>query len=329
MAHSALTYSIAIRTLGTAGEKFREELLSITRQTIQPERVMVYIAEGYPRPSYTIGREEYVWVKKGMMAQRILPYDEITSDCILMLDDDVRLAEDTVERLMQALEDNNADCVGADTFKNHEMSLAGKAYAAVTNLVFPHCSKVWAFKIHRNGSFSYNNHPVASFYLSQSCAGPASLWRKKVFLSLHLEDELWLERLGFCYGDDVLISYKLFSNGYKLGILYDSGIENLDGGTASVSFRKSDKRMYVRTFASFAIWHRTCLKPRQLSIFSQSLTYACYSIKAIWLLILFLFASIAFASPQLIKQYVKGLTDAWRYVHGVEFKSLSDYILPR
>ena len=91
------TYSIAIRTLGTAGEKFRKELESLCAQTVRPERVVVYIAEGYEGPKFTVGSEEYVWVPKGMMSQRVLPYDEITSDCILMLDDDVLLAPDSAE----------------------------------------------------------------------------------------------------------------------------------------------------------------------------------------------------------------------------------------
>ena len=65
-----LSYSVAIRTLGTAGEVFREELLSLGRQTVPPERVMIYIAEGFPRPDFQVGNEEYRWVRKGMMAQQ-------------------------------------------------------------------------------------------------------------------------------------------------------------------------------------------------------------------------------------------------------------------
>jgi len=38
----------------------------------------VYIAEGYDWSDFMVGREQYVWVKKGMMAQRIMPYDEIS-----------------------------------------------------------------------------------------------------------------------------------------------------------------------------------------------------------------------------------------------------------
>ena len=161
------TYSIAIRTLGSAGEKFLEELRSIAKQTVRPEKVIVYIAEGYSRPEFTVGREEYVWVKKGMVAQRALPYDEISSDCILLLDDDVRLAPDSAERLLRALEGQSMDCVAADVFKNHEMPLGVKLKSALSNWVFPHCSKRWAFKMHRTGSFSYNIDPEPRCYPMQ------------------------------------------------------------------------------------------------------------------------------------------------------------------
>ena len=66
------TYSIAIRTLGTSGDKFVEELDSIMRQTVKPEKVIIYLAEGYKRPEYSIGIEQYVTVTKGMVAQRAL-----------------------------------------------------------------------------------------------------------------------------------------------------------------------------------------------------------------------------------------------------------------
>ena len=59
------SYSIAIRTLGTTGEMFRKELESLYAQTVQPERVVSYIAEGYKRPGFTVGKEEYVRVPKG------------------------------------------------------------------------------------------------------------------------------------------------------------------------------------------------------------------------------------------------------------------------
>jgi len=308
-----------------AGDKFREELLSIARQTVQPQRVMAYIAEGYERPVFTVGREEYVWVRKGMMAQRILPYSDIGSDCLLMLDDDVKLADDTAERMLRAIEENKADCVGADTYKNHEMGAGAKLLAAITGLVFPHNDDKWAFKMHRNGSFSYINCPRKSFYWSQTCAGPAMLWRRETYMKLNLAAELWLDRLGFYYGEDALLTYKIYKNGYRFGVLFDSGVKNLDGATASGAFRKSKDWMYVRTFASFAIWWRTCYKPGDTSFADRLFTAICYAVKALWLFLVFAAVSLFRLRPRLLWQYITGLVDAWSYVHTAKFSSLPPY----
>lgn len=323
----SFSYTIAIRTLGTAGDKFLRELQSIHHQTVKPDRVVVYIAEGYLRPNFTVGSEEYVWVKKGMMAQRLLPYSDITSDCLLMLDDDVLLADDTAERMLMALSQNNADCVGLDTYKNHEMSVCGKVYAAMLNLVFPHCNTKWAFMMHRNGSFSYINRPRKEFYWSHTCAGPAMMLRMETYHKLYPMDELWLDRLGYYYGEDSLLTYKIHKNGFRLGVLFDSGATNLDAGTASGSFRKSPDRMYVRTFASFAIWWRTCYKPSDTSRYEQCLTVLCYAFKAVWLLLVAAIASLF--DRHSFKQYIVGMADAWRYVHTAEFKSLRPYVFLR
>ncbi len=322
-----LTYSIAIRTLGTSGEKFLEELKSITRQTVQPERVLIYIAEDYPRPTFTIGKEEYVWVRKGMVAQRVLPYDEITSDCILILDDDVCLADDSAERLLKAMEEYKADCVGADIFQNHRMSLKSKLYAIVTNLVFPHYSNKWAFIIHANGSFSYNNRPTKDFYWSQSCGGPASLWRKKSFLHIHLEDELWLDELGFAFGDDVVESYKLHKNGLKLGMLYNSGIENLNAQSSSKAYRKSPERMYIRSKAQFIIWWRTCFNLANASLADKTVALISFIIKELWLLFVMCGVSLFCCQSSMVSSYLKGIKDGWRYVHSLEYKSIRNYIV--
>lgn len=320
------TYSIAIRTLGTAGEKFRKELESICAQTVQPERVMVYIAEGYDRPDFTVGKEEYVWVKKGMMAQRVLRYDEIPSECILMLDDDVLLAPDAAEKMLRFMVEHRADCIGADVFRNHATPLKTKVYAALTNLVFPHWSQKWAFKINRNGSFSYNANPKKSFYWSQSCGGPAAMWKKDAFLRLHLEEELWLDRLGFPYGEDALMTYKLHVNHGRLGVLYDSGITNLDAQSSSSAFRKDATYFYVRTKAMFMVWWRTCFKTGKDTAWTRSLSATAFSLKALWLILVMAAAAIAKRDLKVLSSYFRGLRDGWTDVHSPEFRALPPYI---
>lgn len=314
------TYSVAIRTLGTAGEKFFEELRSLHRQSILPERILVYIAKGCQCPQEQVGREEYIWVQKGMLAQRALPYDEIASDCILLLDDDVRLADDSAERMLCAMHEHDADCVGADTFKNQSLSFGAKIYAAVTNLVFPRSDDGWAFKIHRTGSFSYNNYPRPEYYPSQSCAGPCSLWRKEAFLRVRLQDELWMEEAGFWYGEDVLLFYKLYVNGGKLGVLYNSGVENLDGQTASATHKQTIRRFYIRAKASAIIWHRTVYTE-----YPSRRTICVFVMKQLWLLLVNMIAAVVLLNPRIPILFMQGLHDAYLYCHSASYQSLPPY----
>ena len=320
------SYSIAIRTLGTSGEKFRKELESICAQTVQPERVMVYIADGHDRPEFTVGKEQYVWVKKGMVAQRALPYSEISSDCILLLDDDVVLAPDSAEHMLRAVVEHGADALGADVFKNHEMPFSTKVFAAISNLVFPHRSRMWAFKNHRNGSFSYNNHPSKPFYWSQNCGGPAMLWRKEALAKVHLEDERWLDDLGFAYLEDTLETYKLHLNGGKLGVLYDSGITHLDARSSSDTYKTRPDRLYIRTKASFMVWWRSCYRNGVDTPFSRFLAAVSFGFKSLWLIPVTCCAALLRWDKSYLSLYFKGLRDGFRDVRSEPFCSLPPFV---
>lgn len=322
-----LTYSIAIRTLGLGGDNFRRELESIARQTVQPERVIVYIAEGYERPPFTVGREEYVWVKKGMVAQRVLPYTEIQSQCILMLDDDLELQPYTVERLLHEMEECRYDCMGADIFENRNETVRQKINAMAGNLVFPHRSQQWAFKIHRNGSFSYLNNPVRSSYPSQSCCGALMLFRKDVYHKMHYEDELWLERLGFAFGEDLIESHKLYRNGYRLGVSFDAEIKNLNSCTSSGSYRNAPDRMRLRTRAIFIMWWRTGYNLRTNSRMEKVLTALAFILKTMWMIFVMTGMSVVRRKSSYITQYIQGLREGWRFVHTAEYKKIPNYIL--
>lgn len=315
-----LTYSIAIRTLGTGGEAYRRLLESICRQTAAPERVLVYIAEGHAVPDFRIGREEYVVVPKGMLAQRALPYDEIDSDCILMLDDDVELDAGTAARMMAAMEDNDADCVAADTFANHRMPLKAKLMAAVCSQALPSCRRDIAFRIRRSGAFSYINRPVdGKAYPSESAAGPAAMWRKDSFLSLNLKDEEWVERGHFAYGEDQVTYYKLCTNGGRLFVLFGAGAIHLDGGNSSRVFRKNmPRRMYVRTKNTFIIWWRTIYEPAPSAVSAICFAGRTVINSAVALLTL---------RPSLITAFFSGLRDGLRFVRSDAYRDIPPYRL--
>lgn len=317
------SYSIAIRTLATNPDVLKRELESIVSQTVQPEKAIIYIAEKYERPFFQIGKEEYVWVRKGMVAQRALEYREIDSDVILMLDDDVELAPDSAERLLKAMEEHGVDCVAADTFKNQEMTFRQKLIAFISNGVYARGDDGWAFKQCRNGAFSFNGYPRTSFCLTETFAGPCWMVKKSVLKSVHLEDELWLDNLGFSYGDDAVESYKLFVNGFKCGVLYDSGVKNLDAKTSSGVYHKTEKKFYTRSYGMFATWWRMiyiCQDKRWLSAL-------LFGMKAWWQLNLHIMLGIVKLNVRIPLNYVKGLKDGWNFVHSDEYKAIPSYVI--
>lgn len=318
-----LTYSIAIRTLATSPSVLKQELKSITKQVCQPDKVLIYIAQGYERPDFQVGTEEYVWVKKGMVAQRALEYREIDSDIILMLDDDVELAPDSAERMLRAMDEHEADCVAADTFKNQEMKWVQKVMAFVSNGVFVRGDDGWAFKQCRNGSFSFNGSPPKHFCLTETFAGPCWMVKKNVLKSVHLVDELWLDKLGFSYGDDAVESYKLFVNGFKCGVLYDSGVKNLDAKTSSGVYHKTEKKFYTRSYGMFATWWRMIYTSRD----KQWLSALLFGLKAWWQLNLHVLLGIVKLNVKIPLNYMKGIKDAWVFVHSDEFKAIPPYII--
>ena len=320
-------YSVAIRTLGTSGDLLKRELESLQRQTLKPDKVVIYIAEGYAIPQFRVADEQYVFVKKGMVAQQSMEYTEIDSDLILKLDDDVEFTNDNdAELLVSALLNENYDCVVVDTFKNHEMSTTQKMMAAFTNLVFPRFSHDYAFKVHANGSFSYINNPTQSVYPSESGAGPCSLWKKSFLLNIRIKDELWLDKLGFSYGDDQIIFYKLIKNGGRLAALFHSGIVHNDGKSSSGAYHKNVDKFRTRAKGQYFVWHRS-IYSAQKTFIGKLYCSLSLLLKDLWLIPVHCIAAVKARSVRVPWLFVKGTIEGIRYTMSDTYKSLPPFIL--
>ncbi len=317
-------YSVAIRTLGLNREVLRRELESIFAQSVPPAKVVVYIAEGYDIPSFRVGTEIYVTSRKGMVAQRAMDYEEIDTPLILMLDDDVLLAPDSAERLLDAMNEHGLDCIAADTFANHRLPAKAKLFAALSNLTLPHRSQDYAFIIHGNGSFSYISRPEKDVYLSQTAAGPCSLWRKNALLATAFSEELWMDHLGFAYNDDGMEFFKLFTNGGRLGVHFSSGVSNEDARTMSDSYRTDPQRFALRAKAIYLCWHRSLFLSANTLRQRIGRTFSFWA-KAAWLLPVHMISALALKSPSIPLLYLKGLHEGIRFTHSKEYTSLPPY----
>lgn len=257
-----MSYSIAIRTLGTAGEKYQRELDSIARQTYQPDKIVVYIPHGYDLPKETIGREQFVHCDKGMIAQRAVKFDEIDSEYILLLDDDVELSDDMCEKLMADAVAADADCVALNAHGSHKAELKKTISNWLSNTI-PHHDKDWAIKIGRSSHFRYNPNP-SKMMKTMSGVGFAILVKKSALLEIHFEDERWLDMLKYAFMDDQLFVYKFHLYGFKTFMHYGLNLKHLDAGSSH--YRDFKKMNYVTGMARYVCWHRSIFSTQKSSL---------------------------------------------------------------
>ena len=313
-----MNYTAVIRTLGTAGKKYQALLDSLNRQTIQPSKILVYIAEGYSIPKETIGKEQYIYVKKGMVAQRALPYDEVDTEFILFLDDDVYLPETAVEQLYRFLVDNGANVISPDVFPNAERSFLGKCLMMLSGRMMPRKDDgKWGYKVMRNSGYSYNNHPKPGLYWSQTNAGPCFFCKKTDFLKIHFEDERWMDNLRYALGDDQVMYYKMYLSGLKQLTWFRSGIKHLDAGSTMISEEKEKMLIYSDFRFKTIFWHRFIYQPDK-NILSRLWSMICIG----YALGFTLFISILKCNSDILKLKYRAIKEAIGFIRSEEYKNL-------
>lgn len=316
-----MTYSVVIRTIGKGGKIYQNCLSSIARQSMIPDSVVIYLAEGYDEPKETIGIERIVRVPKGMVAQRALPYDEVESEYILFLDDDVYLPENAVETLFKELTANNGDVIAPIVFDNKGASTKEKIIRTLTGReVCRPWDGRWANKVLMTAGFSYNNRPSKAVYESQTNAGPCFLCKKETFLNLHYEEEMWLEKTPYAFPDDQVMFFKMHLLGNKVLSSYDTGIVHMDASTTvSNPEEKTLKIIYSEYRNKLIFWHRFIFMPSGLfkRIFATlALSYA-YGLQFVKYSLLRIKGNKAFADS-----FVSGLRDGIEFLKSEEYKKL-------
>ena len=317
-----MDYSVVIRTLGRAGPLYQKTLNSICAQTVRPKNIVVYIADGYALPKETVGVENYVYVPKGMVAQRALKYDEVKAEYCLFLDDDVFLPPDAVAKMYDELIQNEAQVISPCTFENHKTSFKSKVIKILTGKeVFRICDNRWAFKVLRTAGFSYNNNPTKHVYESQSNAGPCFFCRKSDFLKIKYDEELWLDKTYYALPDDQIMFYKMYKKGLKILTSFDSGVVHLDASTTiSNPKEKSLKLVFSEYRNKLIFWHRFIYLPEKSfvmkvwSILAIAYAYGIQSFKhSVFYLI---------GKKEEAEAFYGGVGDAISFLKSAEYKKL-------
>lgn len=324
MSKTKFEYSVAIRTVGKAGDKYIKELESLHRQTVKPKHIYVHLAEGFERPQTQVGMEEYIVTPKGLVHQRACSADGVDTEFLLILDDDIYFPDDGVERLYDALEQHQADCIAPDTFPSQNLSWKGRMIAYWANGVTSRKNDHTAIKITPNGAFSFNNSPEpGGVYPTESFPGTACLVKTKVFKSICYADEYWVDQFpAGTFFEDQLMSYKLHKNGYRCLMAYNTGILHLDAGTNNVAEKSFEKLMY-RAMAQYVIWHRC--QDGVPNIQAQKAWNKRYR-HGLWLRYVF---SASVGSSKFIKAYKKGVEMGKTFVKSETYLTLPSFTIEK
>lgn len=252
-----MEYSICIRTIGTAGDKYIKLLDSIKNLTIQPKEVLIVIPHGYEAPSYSIGIEKIVRSDKGMLLQRIVGYEGVSSEYVLLLDDDVEFGSELIEKLSKPILSNHASI----TFPIYQDLLPPVGIrsfiSAFTLGAIPRLKKDDNFvKILPSGGYSYNRKLDTSneYLYSQSAPGMCVFAKTSVLKSINLREEMWVEIPGYALRDDAILVYKAFLQGYKSIGIKNIEINHLDAGSSESN--RNIKAAYANGFNHVLFWNR-------------------------------------------------------------------------
>ncbi len=123
------------------------------------------------------------------------------------------------------------------------------------------------------------------------------------------------------------MTYKLHLHAGKLGVLYDSGITNLDAQSASADFKKSADYICIRTKASYMVWYRSIFRNGKDTTASRLAAGVAFWFKAFWLVFVMCGAALIKRDGRFYSDYFKGLREGRKSVQSEPFKSLPPYFI--
>ena len=314
-------YAVAIRTLGSAGEKFVAQLDSLHRLDPAPVSINVYIPHGYAVPPVPYSDVRFFRCDKGMVAQRALQLKEIDAEWILFLDDDVTVPPGGVAKLFRVAAEMSADCVSVD----HKVVCG--FWTVIKNIIvsgwWPHRDRGMAFKVGRNGEYTYSTRQVRAGTMPTECVCFQNfLVRKSAHLSIHYEEERWIDQFGYAVHDELTYAKKLIGNGWRIASCFSDDFVHL--GAKSGHLKESAAADAKKLACRFATWHRNVFKTKQggalAAIAVASFLARQYVIRGAKCLVR--------GEPRFFWKALLELWKTWKFLHSEPYRSLKPVDMP-
>lgn len=327
------TYSVAIRTLGTGGEKYRATLDSIAAQTRQPQHIYVVIADGYALPPERLGTEEFVRTRKGMFHQRVhgllWAAEHCQSDYVLALDDDVAFPTDYAERCLDLASDLDADMLATDFETNPSLPQQSQAAPSLLSRLTqrmlgnhdsdPSCPYAAHLTISAGGATAPRE--AGDTIRTQYAAGTALWVRNGLAPQMDYASEYWVEATRYAYPDDVVFGYKLWLNGGRLWHTHTLCHRHLDAGSATDAASREADVFYASGRNVLILWHRFLLTPAN-GMLAKARTFTAFWARTAVQITYELLRGLRHHSLRRCSALLGGLGDGLRYTRSEAYRKL-------
>ncbi len=298
MMNGEFDYTVVIRTLGNAGDKYRALLESIKQQKLQPIEIIVVLPYGY-KVDHEIGNERFIYTEKGMVNQRIVGINSAKTEYILVVDDDVSFNPEFSVDMLKNFSKYDADVVlpSENRIQPHTINSRFKLFIKLLvlnlkyifiGLRFIHFNKKYVYKIAPTGGNSIlYSIKKDKIYLSESGNFQCFFMKTEVAKKVKLEEEYWLKVIKYANNDDQVFFYKSFLKGSKIIFVPKILYSHLDGAIAQSNINIAENlrnKLYGTTFNRIIFWYRFLFAKSHIFKKIYLIVFLTYSIMNTFLL---------------------------------------------
>lgn len=319
-----IEYSVIIRTLGTAKEKYQALLDSIVKQKVKPKEIIVVIPYGYELPKEQLGYERFVRSKKGMVVQRIVGLYEAKTKFCLFVDDDVSFENNLVEKLIEPIIQQKA-FVTFPIFKDMlPLSATTKLITACLGTAVPLESGNSFTRVTRSGGYSYNlSDNFSGWYNAETAPGTCFMCERRIMLRVKFEEESWLERTDYALPDDQVMFYKFHKLGCNIMGIGGTDFVHLDAGGSSPD--RAKKASFAMACNKTIFWHRFIWKTDH-NLFSKLWSLCCFIYSVMACLIFGFIKACVSRNFSTFICSLKGYKQAYCFLKSEEYKQIPSVI---
>lgn len=317
-------YSVVIRTLGTAGEKYQALLDSIAKQTIKPKEVIVVIPYGYELPKEQLGYETFVRSNKGMVVQRIVGSQMVKTEYCLFVDDDVCFESSFVEKMAEPIILKKAFVTFPIFREMLPQAITIKLITACLGTALPFESGKNFTRVTRSGGYSYN--PSVYFsgcYNAETAPGTCFFCKKETMQDVRFEEEVWLERTAYPLPEDQVMFYKFHKLGFYIMGVANVNFIHLDAGRNDIG--RTEKASFAMACNKTIFWHRFIWKTDH-NLFSKFWSLCCFFYSVMACLIYGFIKACVSRNFSTFIYSLKGYKQAYCFLKSDEYKQIPSVI---